>query len=112
MDRTGTVGTDEFFELAADGCHVRARLGSIYVIFPPDQAYGFPFGDVLQGKVRHQGGSGVKVQDAIGIDDQSTVTIRVQTKVDTTFFILIDAIIVIQPGLRLPYGGLFSAEVF
>src|SRR5450759_1643842 len=94
VDRAGPIGADEFIQLAADGCHVGARLGGIYVVFSPDQAYGFPFRDLFQGKVGHQGGGGVKVQDAVGIDDQSAVTVGIKTEMDAAFFIVIDAAIV------------------
>ncbi len=106
VDRAGAIRADKFCKLAADGGHVGARLGGIHVVFSPDQADGVLFGDLFQGEVRHQGSSGVKVQDAVGIDDQSAVTVGVETEVDAAFFIVIDAAIVIQPGLRIPHGNL------
>jgi len=86
-DRTGPVRADKFIQLAADRAQVRACPRRADVIFLPDQAHGLPFGGLLQEQVRHQGGSWVKVQDPVGIDDQRPVPVRVKPQVDAAFLI-------------------------
>ena len=64
---------------------VRPGLHGADMIFLPDQAHGLPLGGLFQDEVCHQSGSRVKVQDAVGIDDQRAVTIRVKPEVDAGF---------------------------
>jgi len=102
VDRTGPIRADEFIQLATDEPQVRTRLGRADMIFTPDQAHGLPFGGLFQEEVCHQRGSGVKVHDPVGIDDQRAVTIRVKPQVDAGFFARTLAAVVINPchGVR------------
>ena len=96
----GPVRADKFIDLAADAAQVLARLGGSHVIFFTDLAHSLPLGGLLQGEVGHQRGGGVKVQDAVGINDQRPVPVGVEPQVDAALLLGVLATIVIHAGLR------------
>ena len=109
MDRAGSVRSDEFIELAAQRLQIRPHLGRTDMVFLTDAAHPFPFRGLLQDVKGHQRCSRIKMQDAVGVDDQSAVTVGVKPQMDAALLVRVLATIMIHAGFRVLHH-LFSSE--